>query len=255
MDQQDNDISLGPIVPNWSPRAHPLDQTQWHVQQGLYCRLELLNSRTDPIVLQQLFDVFKPTEQTHFKYLRYGPFQSIDEFRQFVHEREKLESNIILYTIFVDDRALGFLSFLRVDPIQGTIEIGNINFSEKLVQTRAATESIFLLMQFAFDALSYRRVEWKCNALNGKSRQAALRFGFQYEGTWLKAEITKGRSRDHAWLSIVDDEWRLMKAEFQRWLDPANFDTEGNQRSKLNEQRVNFRRRNIVEVVNPTANQ
>ncbi|CAF3969683.1 unnamed protein product [Adineta steineri] len=244
----DTDDDLGDVVSNWSPRDHPLSNPQYHVLQGKYCRLELLNSKTNDNVIQQLYDVFKPTEKLHFKYLKYGPYKNIDEFKEFVRVKEQPISNTVLYTIFVNDIAVGFISYLRISPDQGTIEIGNINFSQQLVRTRQATESIFLLMQHAFDILGYRRVEWSCNTLNAKSRAAAIRLGFQYEGTWLKADISKGHSRDNAWFSITDDEWPYIKQELERWLNPNNFDTNGEQLTKLNGKQVNPRHSKIIEI-------
>lgn len=242
------DPTIGEIVPNWTTRPHPLSDSQYHILQGQYCRLELLNSKTDDTIIQQLFDVFKPTEESHFKYLKYGPFKTLDEFQGFVRNKEQPSSNVVLYTIFANDKAVGFVSYLRIKPDNGTIEIGHLNFSEQLVRTRQATEAIFLLLQYAFDTLGYRRIEWKCNALNLKSRRAALRFGFQYDGTWLKAEVCKGRTRDNSWYSIIDDEWIEVKKEFQRWLNPVNFDANDQQLSKLNAEQVNPRQTKIVEI-------
>lgn len=242
------DRTIGEIVPNWTTRPYPRADLQYHVLQGEYCRLEILDSKTDDAIIQQLFEIFKPNEEIHFKYLKYGPFNAADEFRKFVHVKEQPNNNTVLYTVFVNGKAVGFVSYLRIDPDNGTIEIGNLNFSQQLSRTRAATESIFLLLQHAFDTLGYRRVEWKCNALNLKSRNAALRFGFQYDGTWLKAEVAKGRSRDNSWYSMIDDEWIDVKKEYQRWLNPKNFDQNEQQLSKLNGNEVNPRQIKIVEV-------
>ncbi len=236
------DQPVGDIVLNWTSRSHPLSNPQYHRFQGQYCRLELLNSKTNDNVIQQLYDVFKPTEEIHFRYLKYGPFKTVDEFKQLVHIKEQPSSDTVLYTIFVNDIALGFIGYVRINQNDGLIRIGSVNFSQQLVRTRQATEAFFLLLQFAFDVLGYRRVEWRCDALNTKSRQAALRLGFQYEGTWLKAEVRKGRSRDSSWYSIVDDEWSQVKEELQRWLNPENFATDGQQLTKLNCAQVNPRR-------------
>jgi RimJ/RimL family protein N-acetyltransferase len=233
------DQPVGDIVLNWTPRSHPLSNPQYHIFQGQYCRLELLNSKTNDNVIQQLYDVFKPTEEINFRYLKYGPFKAVDEFKQFVHIKEQPSSNTVLYTIFVNDIAVGYIGYVRINQDHGTIAIGPVNFSQQLARTRQATEVFFLLLQFAFDMLGYRRVEWICHALNTKSWQAAMRLGFQYEGTWLKAEVGKGRSRDSSWYSIVDDEWPQVKGELQRWLSPENFDMNGQQLTKLNCAQVN----------------
>ncbi|CAF2051083.1 unnamed protein product [Rotaria magnacalcarata] len=230
---------IGDIVPNWTPSLHPLSQT--HPLQGQYCRLELLNSQTNDTIIQQLFDAFKPTEQTHFTYVAYGPFTTTDEFKEFIKSKELPSSGTVLYCILVNDIAVGFISFLRINQQNGSIEIGNVSFSEKLLRTRAATEANFLMLQYAFDILGYRRLEWKCNALNAKSCRAALRLGYQYECTWIKSEVCKGRSRDNAWFSMIDDEWAVIKPEFQRWLNSNNFDSNGQQLTKLNSAQINPR--------------
>ena len=242
------DPTIEEIIPNWTTRPYPRTDPRYHALQGQYCRLEILDSKTDDAIIQQLFEVFKPNEEIHYKYLKYGPFNTADEFRQFVHGKEQPINNTVLYTVFVNDKAVGFLSYLRIKPENGTIEIGHLNFSQQLTRTRPATEAVFLLLQHAFDTLGYRRVEWKCNALNQKSRNAAMRFGFKYDGTWVKAEVAKGRSRDNSWYSIIDDEWIEVKKEYQRWLNPENFDQNEQQLSKLNGSEVNPRQLKIVEV-------
>jgi RimJ/RimL family protein N-acetyltransferase len=120
-------------------------------------------------------------------------------------------------------------------PEHGTIEIGNIWFAPALQRTAAATEAIFLLARHAFDELGYRRLEWKCNALNAPSRNAALRFGFRFEGVFEQHRVVKGRNRDTAWFAITDVRWPLLREAFTQWLEPANFDPAGAQRRSLTE--------------------
>jgi RimJ/RimL family protein N-acetyltransferase len=124
-------------------------------------------------------------------------------------------------------------AFLRISPEHGTIEIGHIWFGAALQRTAAATEAIFLLARRAFDELGYRRLEWKCNAANQRSRRAAARFGFAYEGTFRHHMVVRGHNRDTAWFAIVDDDWPAVRAGFERWLAPANFDDRGGQRATL----------------------
>ena len=95
------------------------------------------------------------------------------------------------------------------------------------------TEAMFLLMRYCMDDLGYRRYEWKCNALNEPSRLAALRYGFQFEGVFRQAAVVKQRNRDTAWYAFIDSEWPIIKAAFEQWLDPANFDADGEQRRSL----------------------
>ncbi len=131
--------------------------------------------------------------------------------------------------------ALGVASFMRITPEHGVIEIGNIWFGPALQRTTAATEAIYLLAREAFDELGYRRLEWKCNALNAGSRAAAERFGFAFEGVFRRHMVVKGRSRDTAWYAITDDRWPTVRAGFEGWLAEANFDGDGRQRAPLRE--------------------
>jgi hypothetical protein len=124
-------------------------------------------------------------------------------------------------------------SYLRITPEHGAVEIGHIWFGSTLKRTPAATEAIYLLARHVFDDLGYRRLEWKCNALNAPSRRAADRFGFTFEGVFRKQQVVKGRNRDTAWYAIVDDDWPPIRAGFEAWLAPENFDAEGRQRRSL----------------------
>jgi RimJ/RimL family protein N-acetyltransferase len=136
-----------------------------------------------------------------------------------------------------DGSPLGVAAYLRIVPEFGVIEIGHIWFGSSLQRTTAATEAIYLLARRVFDELGYRRLEWKCDALNAASRRAAQRFGFTFEGVFRKHMVVKGRTRDSAWYAIVDDEWPRVRAAFESWLEPQNFDAAGRQRRGLAELR------------------
>ncbi len=167
-------------------------------------------------------------------YLPYGPFEEISAFRAWLEERAA-EKDPLFFA--VHDKALGkaagMTSYLRITPLHGVIEIGHIWFSPPLQRTPAATEALFLMMQNAFDKLGNRRLEWKCNALNDASRRAARRLGFKFEGIFYQHLVVKGLNRDSAWYSILDQEWPRVRANFETWLSPDNFDAEGNQKASL----------------------
>ena len=126
----------------------------------------------------------------------------------------------------------GYACLMSVNPAAGDIEIGNVNLSPALQRRPLATEGFALMLRWAFGA-GYRRVVWKCNALNAPSRRAAQRLGFSYEGLFRNHLIVKGRNRDTAWFAMTDDDWRGIGPAFDRWLDPANFDADGRQRHPL----------------------
>ena len=163
-----------------------------------------------------------------------GPFNSADEYRSYAETTAR--STDPKHYAVIDTKlgkAVGTLSLMRVDPGNGAIEVGNVAFSPLMKQKPASTEAQFLLMQYVFDELRYRRYEWKCDSLNAPSRKAADRLGFSFEGIFRQAVIYKGRSRDTAWFSIIDKEWPSLKVAFLAWLSKANFDAQGQQRQSL----------------------
>ena len=127
----------------------------------------------------------------------------------------------------------GLASYLRIEPAAGSIEVGGILYGVGLQRHTAGTEAMALLARHAFEDLGYRRYEWKCDSLNAPSRAAALRLGFRYEGTFRQALVYKGRSRDTAWFAMTDGDWPAVRAAYEAWLDPANFDETGRQRTRL----------------------
>jgi RimJ/RimL family protein N-acetyltransferase len=130
-------------------------------------------------------------------------------------------------------KPFGQASYLNIDPAAGSIEVGGIVYAPAFQRGIAATEAMYLMMRRAFDELGYRRYAWQCNSLNARSRAAATRLGFTFEGVWRQANVHKGRNRDTAWFSILDSEWPAIKTAFERWLSPKNFDAEGRQRMRL----------------------
>lgn len=169
-------------------------------------------------------------------YLPYGPFDSPDAFRAWLRTcAATADPMFFAIRDLASDRAAGMASYLNIHPLQGSIEIGHIWFAPILQRTLAATEAIYLMMRYAMSDLRYRRLEWKCNALNDASRRAATRFGFRFEGIFYNHIIVKGVNRDTAWYSIIDSEWPEVEAGFERWLDPANFDADGRQLRSLSE--------------------
>ena len=171
--------------------------------------------------------------------LPYGPFETLAGYRAFV-EAECLGEDPLFHAVVPrsDGRAAGVAAYLRAEPEFGVIEVGHICYAPRLQRTSAATEAMYLLARRAFEELGYRRYEWKCDALNARSRAAAARLGFRFEGVFRQATIYKGRNRDTAWFSLIDREWPAVRAAFERWLDPGNLDGAGRQRRSLVELRA-----------------
>ena len=170
-----------------------------------------------------------------WKYLFNGPYTNEAEFRSWLEGREKSDDPLF-FTILdrTADTPTGYCSLMRMEPAHRVIEVGNILYLPSLQRTAAATEAMYLLARYVFEDLGYRRYEWKCDSKNSPSRRAALRLGFSFEGIFRQHMIVKGKNRDTAWFSMLDTEWEDRKRAFEQWLDPANFDVEGRQRSALN---------------------
>lgn len=227
MDDATLDRELGPRL-HWTPVPRP-ERVDLH---GRYVTLEPMDARRHT---GALFDAAQGegADPRLWLYLGYGPFASVDDYRAWVETASVSPDPLFQAVIPTGDEPAGQASYLRIDPTNGVIEIGHIWFGGRIQRSPATTEAIFLLARHAFDELGYRRLEWKCNARNERSRAAAARLGFTYEGTFRNAIVTRDRNRDTAWFSIIAEEWPAIRAGFEAWLDPANFDANGRQRRSL----------------------
>ena len=202
---------------------------------GTHIVLRPVDAATDA---QPLYEVSHPPagDLAIWTYLPDGPYESPEHLRQVLAWAQAAEDRVY-FTLarLPEERPLGLASYLNIVAEHGTIEIGHIWFATQLQRTTAATEAIYLLARHAFDDLGYRRLEWKCNALNAASRRAAERFGFTFEGVFRQHQIVKARSRDTAWYAITDADWPSIRAGFQGWLDSSNFDERGRQLRPLGE--------------------
>ncbi len=219
---------IGFPTANWTPCQHPPKVTL----EGQYCTVEPVDVAKHA---RDLFEANLEAENGRFwTYLPYGPFSEFAEYEKWMEET-CLGDDPQFYAVVEskNGRAIGLASYLRINPPLGVIEVGHINFAPPLQQTVASTEAMYLMMKNAFDTLGYRRYEWKCDALNEPSKQAAQRLGLKPEGLFRQAVMYKGRNRDTAWFSILDHEWPQQKAAFEAWLAKSNFDDAGKQKKRL----------------------
>ncbi len=199
---------------------------------GQYCIIKPLDVDAHA---ESLFNAFaKDSDNKNWTYMPYGPFENFKAFKSWLINIAMSNDPLFYSLINKETNAvIGLASYLRINPSQGVIEVGNIHYSPVLQRSPMATEVMFLMMQRVFDELGYRRYEWKCDALNEKSRNAALRLGFTFEGIFRQAIMYKRRNRDTAWYSILDTEWPRLKQAFTMWLSPENFDFNGHQKISL----------------------
>jgi RimJ/RimL family protein N-acetyltransferase len=220
-------LPIGFPVPDWKAPPPPGRAAM----EGRFCRLEPLESQTHAASLYAA-DRLDGAGKS-WTYLNYGPFDSLEAYLAWFERT--CRGNDPLFFAIVDrkeSKAVGVAAYLRIDPANGSIEVGHLHYSPLLQRMPAATEAMYLLMRHAFE-LGYRRYEWKCNALNAASRAAAQRLGLSFEGIFRQAGVSKGRNRDTAWYAAIDAEWPALNAAFLEWLDPANFVDNGQQRVRL----------------------
>ena len=216
------DLSQWKGVPR--PEREPLE--------GRYARLEPLDAARHGADL--FASARQPGAESRFRYLFEEP--PADPASMAAWLEKAAASPDPLFFAVIDKktgRAEGRQALMRIDPVHGVIEIGSILWGPAISRTRVATESLYLFASYAFDTLGYRRFEWKCNNLNEPSKRAAARFGFTFEGVFRQHMVTKGNNRDTAWFAMIDGDWPRLKAGYEAWLRPENFDESGQQRSKL----------------------
>ena len=217
---------------NWQPRPLPARVTL----EGRYVRLEPLNAAHG----DDLFEASSvPDAATRFAWLPDAPPKSRAELGAWLDKAAAGDDPLYFAVIDqVTGKAVGRQSLLRIDPANGSIEIGHVYWGPQMARTRGATEAQFLFARYVFDDLGYRRYEWKANTRNLPSMRAAERFGFQFEGIFRQHMIVKGESRDTAWYAMIDKDWPALARAYEAWLDPANFDGEGQQIQRLEDLRT-----------------
>ncbi len=225
------DQPVGARLENWTPRRapEPVSLTGRHVL------LRPLDADADaePLYVESHPPLAAPGLWT---YLPAGPYPDAAAYRQDLRSMQSSRDPLFFAVLpQPGERPCGVMSYLRITPEHGVIEIGHIWFGASLQRTTAATEAVYLLAVHAFDTLGYRRLEWKCDALNAPSRRAALRLGFTFEGIFRQHVVVKGRNRDTAWFAITDGEWPALRPGYEAWLDDGNRGPDGEQRRPLAE--------------------
>ena len=197
---------------------------------GQYCTLE----KTKPAHARGLFDAFaRDRDGKNWTYMPTSPAADFAAFEAWFLDTCFTDDPFFYTVLNTDGIPVGFASYLRINPRDGSIEVGWISMSPLMQRSRISTEAMYLMMAHAFDNLGMRRYEWKCDALNAPSRSAAERLGFTFEGIFRQCTHYKGRNRDTAWLAIIDGDWPAQKSRFQAHLNPSNFNKDGTQIAPL----------------------
>lgn len=216
----------GRALPGWTPRPRPPRAPM----EGRFCRLEPLA----PAHAGPLHAAFaEDAAGAMWTWMSWGPFATEADCAAFTARAAASEDPLWFAILPGGGPAAGVASFLRIEPAHGVIEIGNIALAPRLQRSAAATEALHLMAACAFDALGYRRLEWKCDALNAPSRRAARRLGFRFEGVFRNHMVVRGRSRDSAWYAMTDADWPAVREGTRAWLAEVAADPERRQRRPL----------------------
>ena len=220
-------------LPDWQPARLPTATCL----SGRYIRLQPLDPAQQGDALWQALQG-PGADPRLWDYLPYGPFANRASFDRWLADcATSHDPRFFVVIEQASERAVGLLSLLNSLPGDGCSEIGHVVFGAPLQRTPGASEAVYLLARWAFEQLGYRRLEWKCNAANTRSRRAAERFGFSYEGLFRQHRVVKGHNRDTAWFSLLDHEWPACRSAFERWLAADNFTEQGQQRQRLQDLR------------------
>jgi RimJ/RimL family protein N-acetyltransferase len=206
------------IAPLPLPLAHPRPFPPRQRHDGQFVSLVPQDPGTDAAALYSISHQI-PDAPALWRYLPVGPFPGPGELQDFLQDWGSTP-DVLAFTVRQAGQGpfLGSISLMSLRPAHGVGELGNIWFTPAAQRTKANTESNFLLLKHCFEDLGYRRMEWKCNALNSPSRRSALRLGFTFEGIFRQHMIVKGENRDTAWFAMLDHEWPGVKAAMERWL-------------------------------------
>ncbi|EKT62029.1 GNAT family N-acetyltransferase [Providencia burhodogranariea] len=219
---------VGAPIPEWKNKQYPVRVTL----KGNHCTVEALKLAH----ANELYNAINlDTDDSYWTWLTREPIKNKSDFSQWVEHVISVDDPIFYVVIdHKTNQPIGYFALMRIDPNNGVVEVGHVHFSKLLRGTIMSTEAHWLLMNYVFTDLKYRRYEWKCNSLNVPSRNAALRLGFKYEGRFRQSMVVKGHNRDTDWLSIIDSEWHIVNQSIKQWLSPSNFDLMGNQLRSLN---------------------
>lgn len=212
---------------DWTPRRRPAPVTL----SGRFVRLEPLAADHAEEIVEHL----APHPELWTYRADEPPRDAREAAQRLAHGAAERDHVTFAVIRSADGSVQGMTTLMRTDEVHGVTEVGAIIYSPELQRTPATTEATYLLARHVFDDLGYRRLEWKLDSLNAPSAAAARRLGFTEEGTFRQAMVYKGRNRDTTWFSLLDHEWPSVRNGIEAWLDPANFDADGHQRTRLSD--------------------
>ncbi|WP_185234837.1 GNAT family N-acetyltransferase [Teredinibacter franksiae] len=211
---------------NWSSAKAPDGEPI----KGSFANLEPISSQQHGLALYNQWKL--DSQGAIWTYMPYGPFVTAEHYCMWLREQESIEAPCFYCITDAQGEPRGIFALDAIKPDKGSLELAHVMFSPVIQHTPTATEAVYLILNYAFE-MGYRRCEWKCNALNEKSKKAAQRFGFSYEGLFRHHMVVKNRNRDTAWFAMTAEDWQQLQPAYRQWLDPSNFTHDGKQKCAL----------------------
>jgi RimJ/RimL family protein N-acetyltransferase len=123
------------------------------------------------------------------------------------------------FAVRADGAVVGSTRYLSLEREHLRLEVGYTWYAPAVWGTGVNVEAKLLLLRHAFETLGARRVEFKTDARNERSRGALAALGAQFEGVFRKHMVMRaGEARDSAYYAIVDDEWPAVRARLEERL-------------------------------------
>lgn len=194
---------------------------QARVIEGRWGRLRPLDPASHAMHIHRLSH--DDAVELTWREMKVGPFPDAEAFATHVGQLVADENRAFFALTDLEDHPLGWMCLMEARLPHNVVELGYVLYPPILQRTILATEGFHLIMRHVFEDLHFRRLEWTCTAANTRSRQAADRLGFAYEGTLRQGLYLKGKPVDICMYSMLASEWPETDRALSDWLEPANF--------------------------------
>lgn len=200
--------------------------------QGRFGRLRPLDAGRDAATLFRLSH--DENTQATWVDMKVGPFTNEQAFAEHVAALVADPKRAFFAVDGPNETPVGWLCLMEARPAHHVVELGYVLYTPRLQRTGLGTEALYLILRHVFEDLGYRRLEWTCTVSNTRSRSAADRLGFVFEGILRQGLFLKGKPCDICMYSMLSREWPARRAAIEAWLSPDNF-RDGRQVRSLSE--------------------
>lgn len=182
--------------------------------------------KLEPQMLQNRFVRLEPMTDGHREGLRAAtnadqkiwtelyPFSWANEHFEPIWEKlmsDQFAGNTQPYAVIAGGEVVGITTFYAIDPPNSVLEVGGTYYRPDVRGGAVNPAAKRLMMGHAFDS-GARRVVYRVDALNARSRAAVTKLGAVQEGILRSDRLTwTGQLRDTVIFSILADEWPAVR--------------------------------------------